>query len=173
MKAHRLLVPALATLGVATLFAVNEPSSAPAKEGENCACCAMPPAGTSATLAGTVTPSPLTDGAKLADTDKAWLASYEKLRAALAADDLVGAKAAAANVTGAEVVAAAKSIGDARKAFTTVSAKAVALTKGQPGFHHVYCSMFPGGQGHWVQTDKTVENPYWGKTMLRCGEVME
>lgn len=168
MKTKLLLVPALAVVGVTALFALASGPSAEPKSDETCGpCCLM--AASAQTAAVSATPVAT---AALDEKATAYLAAYEKLRAALAADDLAAAKTAAAAVEGAEAVASAKSIGDARKAFVLVSAKALALAKGQPGYFHAHCPMYPGG-GDWVQTSKQISNPYWGKTMLRCGEIKE
>lgn len=102
----------------------------------------------------------------------AFLASYEKVRAALAADDLAAAQSAAQTLESAETLAKASSIGDARKAFKVLSGRAVILAKGRPGYYHLFCPMYPGG-GDWVQTTKEIANPYFGKAMLRCGEIKD
>jgi hypothetical protein len=99
----------------------------------------------------------------------AFLAGYEKVRAALADDNLAAAQAAAAALDGAAPLAQARSIGEARKAFRVLSARAVALAAGQPGFYHLHCGMYPGG-ADWVQTVPEIANPYFGHRMLRCGE---
>jgi len=39
---------------------------------------------------------------------------------------------------------------------------------------HVHCSMaFDGKGGHWLQQGKEVRNPYYGKVMSSCGDVMK
>lgn len=110
--------------------------------------------------------------APLAEADRAFLADYEKVRAALAADDLPAAQTAAKAIPAAKPVAAARDISNARKAFKELSAKAVALARGQPGFFIAHCSMFPGG-ADWVQTTDEISNPYWGKSMPHCGELVK
>ena len=107
----------------------------------------------------------------LGEKDAAFLARYEKVRAALADDKLDAAQAAAKDLDGATALCAAKSMGDARKAFRLISARAVALAQGRPGFFIAHCSMYPGG-ADWVQSTKEISNPYWGKSMLRCGEIV-
>jgi hypothetical protein len=117
----------------------------------------------------------------LSEGQKTFLANYEPLRAALAADDLTKAKAAAKYLaaTGddkdaqaaAKKLSGAESLKDAREAFKAVSKRAVAVAAGQPGYFHAFCPMVPGNQGHWVQTSETIDNPYWGKAMLRCGTI--
>lgn len=181
MKLKALLLPLCAGLivGVTALFALAPksaatPPDAAAKPDESCgACCQYPSPAALQTALSTAPVATTSDAATLAAADKAWLANYEKLRAALAADNLADAKAAAANVEGAEKVAQAGNIGDARKAFVAVSVKALALAKGQAGYFHAHCPMYPGGNGDWVQTSKEISNPYWGKTMLRCGSIKE
>ena len=106
-----------------------------------------------------------------ADTAGAFLADYEKIRAALADDNLAAAKAAAKALDGAGEVATAKSIGDARKAFKGLSLRAVELARDRPGWWRMHCPMYPGG-ADWVQPSGEVANPYWGKSMLRCGEIV-
>jgi hypothetical protein len=104
----------------------------------------------------------------------AFLASYEKVRAALADDNLDAAQVAAKALEGdaAATLVKAESIGEARKAFQQLSGKAVAFAKGQPGFFLAHCPMYPGG-GDWVQISAGIANPYFGKSMLRCGEIVE
>jgi hypothetical protein len=117
----------------------------------------------------------------LTDAQKTFLAKYEPVRAALAADDLAKVKTAAADLAGvaddkgaaaaAKKMASADSLKDAREAFKAVSKRAVAIAKGQPGYFHANCPMVPGGQGDWVQTTEKISNPYWGKAMLICGSI--
>ena len=109
--------------------------------------------------------------APLAEADRDFLAGYEKVRAALAADDLPAARAAAQALPEAKPVAEATDISSARKAFKQLSRKAVTLARGQPGYFVAHCSMFPGG-ADWVQTTDQLSNPYWGKNMPRCGEIV-
>lgn len=108
----------------------------------------------------------------LTEADHAFLARYELIRTALAADDLAAARAAAAALPEAKPVADAGDITSARKAFKELSARAIALARGQPGYYIAHCSMFPGG-ADWVQTTDTVSNPYWGKSMPRCGTIVK
>jgi hypothetical protein len=110
--------------------------------------------------------------ASLADADRAFLAEYEKIRIALATDDLAAARAAAQALPDAKPVADAADLSTARKAFKQLSVKAVALARGQSGYVVAHCSMFPGG-ADWVQTTETISNPYWGKSMPHCGEIVK
>jgi Cu(I)/Ag(I) efflux system membrane fusion protein len=43
---------------------------------------------------------------------------------------------------------------------------------GQGPVYELYCPMAFGNQGAtWLQSDPQVDNPYFGASMLRCGEV--
>jgi hypothetical protein len=107
--------------------------------------------------------------ADLTDSDKQFLSGYEKVRAALAADNLAEAKTAAGEM-GEEGAAIAKSesIITARKEFAPMSERAINLSKGQQGFYVVNCPML---KKDWVQTSTKISNPYAGKEMLTCGVV--
>jgi len=105
----------------------------------------------------------------LSDNDKQFLAGYEKVRAALAADDLSAAKVAARDL-GDDGAALAKSssLKEARVAFERPSDKAKQLAAGQPGYYVVNCPML---KKDWVQISETIGNPYYGKEMASCGEI--
>jgi len=70
-------------------------------------------------------------------------------------------------------------ISSARNAFLTLSKTLIHVADNfKPGFDqpvvHVHCSMaFDGKGGHWLQEGKEVENPYYGKAMSKCGDVMD
>jgi protein SCO1 len=122
------------------------------------------------------------------------LASYEAMRARLAADDLVGAQSHAAAIADAatrasadagaarhgllDLAAAARAVGAAadiaaaRLSFGDLSKNVVALMAGDPALREgrflFLCPMASGYQ-KWVQTSPTLNNPYWGKRMLTCG----
>jgi hypothetical protein len=115
------------------------------------------------------------------DVNKPLLTAYGKVRAALAADDLEAAKKAAtplaekavavkndALAKAAKSLAESKDIDAARAEFRTISEKVIPLVKGLKGYYVVFCPM---AKASWVQTDKAVQNPYYGKSMLSCGEV--
>lgn len=122
---------------------------------------------------------------------KAFLAQYEKVRAALASDDLAAAKSAAAPLAkdlaavakeqskaqpaadAAKKLASAASLAEAREAFKAVSKRAVHYAQGQKGFYIANCPMVDGGGGDWVQTSTKIRNPYFGKSMLTCGSIKE
>lgn len=107
--------------------------------------------------------------ANLSDKDKQFLAGYEKIHAALVADDLGKAKSAAQEL-GPDGTDFGKvnSLADARAAFEKLSAKAKGLITGQSGFYVVHCPML---KKDWVQTSTTISNPYGGKDMVSCGEI--
>src|ERR1700736_5112036 len=111
----------------------------------------------------------LVEGAPLSDADKQFLARYEKVRSALAADDLAGARTAAGDLgdEGADL-AKSSSLKDARAAFEKLSDKAKQLAAGQTGYYVVNCPML---KKDWVQTSEKIANPYYGKEMATCGEI--
>ena len=113
--------------------------------------------------------SAMIQAAPLSDTDKQFLARYEKVRGALAADDLGAARTAAGDL-GDEGAALAKSssLKDARAAFEKLSDKAKQLAAGQAGYYVVHCPML---NKDWVQTSEKIANPYYGKEMATCGEI--
>ena len=111
----------------------------------------------------------LAQAAALSDSDKQFLAGYERVRNALAADDLAGAKTAAGDLgdDGAPL-AKSSSLKEARIAFEKLSDKAKQLVAGQSGYYVVNCPML---KKDWVQTSEKVGNPYYGKEMVSCGEI--
>lgn len=111
----------------------------------------------------------LVRAADLSENDQQFLAKYEKVRAALAADDLPATKAAAADLgEEARPVAAAETIKTARTEFEKLSDRAVAMAKGHEGYYVAYCPMV---RKSWVQTAKEISNPYAGQEMLTCGVI--
>lgn len=102
--------------------------------------------------------------------DKSFLTAYTQAGNALAADDLTGAKRAAAGGLAGEpdgsALANAADLAAARDAFGRLSVKAGTLAKGQPGYHVFNCPM---AKKDWVQTSPKLANPYYGKEMLTCG----
>ena len=85
----------------------------------------------------------------LSDKDKQFLAGYEKVHTALAADDLSAAKSAAKDLgeEGSDI-ANAGSLKDARSGFEKLSNRAKTLVTGQPGYQVVHCPML---KKDWVQ----------------------
>ena len=74
--------------------------------------------------------------------------------------------------TQAETLAKAKDLKAAREAFKPLSKsliKYLADNKAGKGvYHEAYCPMV---KSSWLQTEKEVRNPYYGKSMLTCGEL--
>ncbi|MGI9114982.1 MAG: hypothetical protein DLM52_01340 [Chthoniobacterales bacterium] len=108
-------------------------------------------------------------GALHAGDSKSFLASYEKVRAALAADNLADAKKASAELgePGA-AIAKSETLDSARLGFAQLSDEAIKAASGQPGYYVMHCPML---KKDWVQTSKQVSNPYGGKDMVTCGEI--
>jgi Cu(I)/Ag(I) efflux system membrane fusion protein len=73
----------------------------------------------------------------------------------------------------------ATEIDAARKAFEILSSEliAVVLQFGIPEtqqLYRIHCPMAFNNKGaDWLQTDKDIRNPYFGASMLKCGEVTE
>ncbi len=109
--------------------------------------------------------------AQLTDQNKQFLAAYDKIHTALAADDLAGAQSAAKELgqEGGDI-ANAKSLGDARAAFERLSDKAKTMVAGQSGYYVFHCPML---KKDWIQTSTTTANPYTGKDIVGCGEIQK
>jgi hypothetical protein len=113
----------------------------------------------------------LGNAANLSDQDKKFLTSYERVHAALVADDLAAAKTAASELgDSGTTIAKANSLKDARAGFATLSAHAKTIAAGQSGYHVAHCPML---NKDWVQTSTTTSNPYGGKEMIGCGEIQK
>ena len=129
------------------------------------------------------------DDAALMQPVKSVYDSYLKIQAELAKDSTqdvaVNANAIAKAVkddemkmlssdvaTQAETLAKAKDLKAAREAFKPLSKsliKYLADNKAGKGvYHEAYCPMV---KSSWLQTEKEVRNPYYGKSMLTCGEL--
>ena len=128
--------------------------------------------------------------APLDNDQKQFLAQYELVRAALAADDLGAAKKAAAVVAAMPVIhhengvdappgyvqdarkfAGADSLQAAREVFKSFSKRAVHVTENKPGYYVAHCPMVPNDEGDWVQTNQQISNPYLGKAMPTYGAI--
>ena len=121
-----------------------------------------------------------------ADLPKPLLDAYLQVQSDLAADELdnVPAQAtaietaatslgkdAAALAAAAKKLQAAKDISVARSAFGEVSEALIAYaektnTELGPDVRVAYCPMV---NKPWLQKDKEIKNPYYGKSMLTCG----
>lgn len=113
-------------------------------------------------------------GAHVAELTKAqtkFLANYEGVRSALAADDLEAAKRSAANITesqNAAQLSKAPSLNAARVAFKKLSAEAIQLAKGHEGYYVANCPM---AGSDWLQATTQISNPYLGRQMSTCGSI--
>jgi len=69
-----------------------------------------------------------------------------------------------------------KTIAEVRKAFKQVSVGMIAMTQTFKPYdkvlYQLHCPMFDDNKGaDWLSLSKDVKNPYYGKSMLSCGEV--
>lgn len=115
--------------------------------------------------------------------------NYIKVHGALAQDSLEGigptANAIAEAIRGdsmkmlspkvakqAEALAQARDLETARVAFKALSDSLIDYLKGQKvpagAYYVVYCPM---AKASWLQTKKTIMNPYMGKEMIHCGQI--
>lgn len=125
---------------------------------------------------------------RLTEEETTFLHRYEQVRAALARDDLEGAKVASANLAAragnvqkfAADLAGSDTLNSARQAFKAISHMAVELARKQPQYYVVECTMpcpekclkCPMGQfGRWVQVSPEVSNPYMGLEKPHCGRL--
>src|SRR5690625_1370506 len=114
------------------------------------------------------------------------LSHYIAIQERLANDSISGigeqAERLGEKLSDSEAVAAARAISQAddidvaRRHFETVSIALLADLKehGSSGatFYEAHCPMAFGNRGaSWIQADATVNNPYYGSQMLRCGEI--
>jgi len=61
---------------------------------------------------------------------------------------------------------------EARKSFNALSAAAIKVAKTEKGYKVAFCPMANANKGgHWLQknSDKKVNNPYFGEKMAHCG----
>ena len=105
---------------------------------------------------------------------KAFMEPYGKIQAALAKDDLPTAQAAAKALPldkDAQVIAASKTLDDARTAFKSISKKAIGMAADDEGYYVFKCPI-----GRWrqldIQTSTKCANPYLGKSMPGCGKML-
>lgn len=131
--------------------------------------------------------------APLDESQKKFLAQYELMHAALAADDLDGAKQAAAVVAQMTVLiknpegemvspayvrearqfADAKSLDEARDLFKPYSERAIHYGEHKPGFYVVKCPKWKNGDARWLQITQAISNPYLGKRAPTCGTMLD
>jgi hypothetical protein len=121
-----------------------------------------------------------------ADLPKPLLDAYLQIQAALAADTSDGVATQAATIvtaaaslgaeaerlaTAAKKLEAAKDIGAARTAFGEVSEALIAYaekSKSSLGAD-VNIAFCPMANKPWLQKEKAIRNPYYGKSMISCG----
>jgi hypothetical protein len=122
------------------------------------------------------------------DAMKAIVGSYLEIQTALAADKTDGVKEAAGKIAeqatrmgpdGQAILKAAKAvenglpdIKEVRPAFGDLSDAVIARAKAEgwkdlPDTKLAYCPM---ARKSWLQKEATISNPYYGKSMLTCGE---
>jgi hypothetical protein len=124
--------------------------------------------------------------AAAADLPAAIVTPYLEVQAALAADNFAGVSAPAKSIEvavaalgkdGAKLAASAKSLGAAkdiaaaRTAFGDLSTELLAYAEKTksglgPDVKQAYCPM---ANKSWLQKDKDIKNPYYGASMLTCG----
>jgi hypothetical protein len=105
--------------------------------------------------------------------------NYFAAQEALAADNFTAAKTALAALAKesqgalkvqAQAGADAADIAALRRAFKTLSETIIKMELPN-GYGVVFCPMYDNFKGgSWVQKQGPVANPYFGKTMLSCGE---
>lgn len=122
-----------------------------------------------ATIALLAASTKLSFAADLSPQDKQFLDGYEKVRSALAVDDLNGAKQAAAELgeQGAALSSSDK-LPAARTEFEKLSSRAIELGRGHDGYYVVNCPML---KKDWLQNSTKISNPYAGKSMADCGVI--
>lgn len=121
------------------------------------------------------------------DAMKAIVGSYLELHASLASDKLdavkpaaraIGEQAARMGATGESIAKAAKAVDQAadlkaaRAAFGDLSDAVIAAGNAEgwkdiPDVRVAYCPM---AKESWLQKESEIRNPYYGKSMLTCGE---
>lgn len=116
------------------------------------------------------------------------LSHYIAIQESLAADSMDGVRdhaaqlaenlAASGAVEAARTMAQTEDIAEVRRQFETVSIALLADLKANGSasgeFHEAFCPMAFNNRGaSWIQADTTVNNPYYGATMLRCGVIQE
>jgi hypothetical protein len=131
--------------------------------------------------------SPVARPAHASEALKAIVGSYLEIQTKLASDkidglkapaDAIAAKAGTMGESGqgmakaATALAAAKDLKTVREAFGQLSTAVIAAAKANgwkdlEGVKLAYCPMIDRS---WVQKDDKIRNPYYGASMLECGE---
>ncbi|MGC1478940.1 MAG: DUF3347 domain-containing protein [Chthoniobacterales bacterium] len=137
---------------------------------------------------GTISALAPVRAASLPDSLQTSVDQYLVIQTALAGDSLDGvpeaatalaeaAKASdgavpAAVSSQAEAVGKAGDLKAAREAFKPLSATLVAALAAQnPKSGEYYEAFCPMADAAWVQADKSIANPYYGASMLKCGSI--
>jgi hypothetical protein len=129
---------------------------------------------------------------RLTTDERMMIQQYELVGAALSADDLAKARAAASPLLdaardntriqhAASALRQAESLKAARVAFAAISSHVIRLASGNDGYYRMGCSM-PGCPaecercdtikfGDWIQTSPVVQNPFMGRAHPDCGMV--
>lgn len=118
-----------------------------------------------------------------AENPSALIPRYEKISAALMADNFSDAQTASRQLAAeaaslhrdgiaaaAQAVAKSGDIAAARDAFKILSSHIITLARHQKGYFIMTCPM---AQADWLQSTRDVANPYLGKDMPTCGTVKE
>ena len=122
-------------------------------------------------------------GARAAGNSSVLIPRYERVAAALVADNLADAKSAAQALAAdagndhhdtiagaARAIARAADLGAAREAFKTLSARVIVLARHEKGYFIINCPM---ADADWLQSTRKIANPYFGQAMSGCGLVTE
>lgn len=73
-----------------------------------------------------------------------------------------------------EKMVASKSLDDKRKQFNTFSLEVWKLVKNANSLKQtVYFDYCPMEQAYWLSTEAKIQNPYLGKEMLMCGDIVK
>lgn len=123
--------------------------------------------------------------ASAAEQEQQILKQYEAVSAALVADNLSQAQAAAKELAraaqavdkeelanGARQVAQSGDLAAARQHFATVTGKAIPVAATSDDEYFLFeCPMVEDGR--WIRSEREVANPYMGQRMPKCGELVE
>jgi membrane fusion protein, copper/silver efflux system len=119
------------------------------------------------------------------------VSSYLTIQEALAADQPEAARPAATalaadlrnsgvfeGASAAEAMARASDVAELRRHFETLSNVFISIASSagvaEGVVYEVHCPMAFNNRGaSWLQRDQTVNNPYYGARMLRCGDVTQ
>lgn len=128
-----------------------------------------------------------TDNAALPEPVKSVYRDYLKIQGQLASDSLTGVAESASAIekavqgdakglpaavaTEAQSLGKASDLRSARAAFKSLSNSLIEYLsdhKAKAAYVQVYCPM---ARASWLQSDRSVHNPYFGQAMATCGEI--